>query len=140
MAQRDMVSNIEFNDVLQNLVKTDGNKITTTSTVDTKGARSVSFALAFKDIDATFLDAGEYDDVDVILQESSDNVTFVDVDPTSKQLGIRKWNKKFAKIGAVSTERYIRLKYVANNVADLATNKLQITAYVLKEMSIKPVA
>jgi len=138
MAQRDMISNVEFSDVLQNLIKTDGDKTTTTSSVDTKGAKSASFLLAFKDIDDDFLDAGEYDDVDVIVQDSDDNVTFADV-ASIKQLGIKKWEKKFGKIGAVSTERYLRLKIVANNVEDLATNKLQVTAFFVKEATIKPV-
>lgn len=138
MAQRDMISNIGFNDVLQNLIKSDGNKTTTTSSVDTKGAKSASFLLAFKDVDATFLDAREYDDVDVVIQESEDNINFSDIADV-KHLGNKKWETKFDKIGAVSTERYLRLKFVANNLEDLATNKLQATAFFVKEMEVKPV-
>lgn len=140
--QRDLVNNLSFEKVVEVDVKTSSDKLAYTNSVDTKDLKSLAFMGACYDITSApdvLYTPQAYDDVEVTLQESSDNATFTDVDPDEKQLGDTDVSGMYFKVGAVSTERYVRLKVKGENLETLADEKLTLRFAVIAEKYVRKV-
>ena len=139
---RDMISNVDLKATQKALLKTTGDLTVYTTSIDTKGMRSVGWFGTMQDTtsgaDVPYT-PDSYDDIDVTVQESDDDATWSDLD-SSKQLGKTKLDAYINKIGAVSCKRYLRLKIVANNLHTIATNKLKFDAYAMCEYLVRPQA
>jgi len=141
--KRDIKSNLKIGHDNGLLVKTETDKTAYSTAIDTKGMKSLAIGLIPIDVDTgLFYTKSAYDDVDLILQDSDDNVNFKDVD-SEKQIGDLVFSSgselDLQKIGLVSNERYVRVKAVGNTLGTLANNKLNLRLVYVSEMYERPV-
>lgn len=138
---RDLQSKIKVVGHAKILTKLTGDKITYSSSVDTKDMKSLMYAgVCIKSTDGSDYTPSDYDDVDITVQESADDIVFTDVDPVQKQLGVSKIGTKLFKVGAVSTKQYVRLKVKCNTLETLTTGQLILEGVLLAEGLINPQA
>lgn len=137
--KRDGISKLKMVDRMNFATKSTGDKTVFSDAIEQKDFKALSFlGVCIKTADGTDYELNQYDDIDVILQESADNVSFADVDPVQKQLGKTKITSTFFKVGAVSVKKYCRLKVVCNNLETLSSGELTIGGLVVAETYSEP--
>lgn len=141
--ERDIKSNLQVGYKGNLLVKTATDKTAYSDAIDTKGCKG--YVIGIVPIDSNtglFYTKNKYDDVELILQDSDDNVNFTDVDE-EKQFGSRVFEESVhldcQRIGLVSNERYIRLKVIGNHLETLGNNELILGLMCIGEKYERPV-
>ncbi|MFA5659333.1 MAG: hypothetical protein WC900_08620 [Oscillospiraceae bacterium] len=141
MPKRDLVNNIK-NEARMNIVTTlAGTGKAYSDSFDTKDMKSIAFCGAcIKSTDQSDYTPTDYDDVEVTVQDSDDDIVFADVDPAEKQLGDTAITAQLFKVGAVATKRYVRLCITCNALETLTEGQLIIGGQVISEGYVNPQA